>query len=176
MVFRCGHCNKPFASSYSMKRHAESKHPVDDHERDEIENSDSSLSATEDDDGMSLDNSSGEHENIPSSEEDDGVFDGMVSRAYQQHRDEKDGLITEFQSAGASAAEAASRAHSELLPKYRKTLRNIFKRTLFDMQLIRKHPVYKTVMQKVKDLELEDFDREEAIATAYHIVNTFFTE
>ena len=138
MVFRCGHCNKAFASSYSMKRHAESKHAADDHERDESENSDSSLSATEDDDGMPLDNSSSEHENIPSAEEDD-VFDGMVSRAYQQHRDEKDRLISGFQSAGASAAEAASQAHSELLPRYRKALRNIFKRTLFDMQLIRKH-------------------------------------
>ena len=126
-----------------------------------LSSEESSLSESEGNDSMAVD-SADEHGGRST----ENAFDGMISKAYHEHKNEKERIISELMAEGLGEAEAVKRAHHELLPKYRKTLRSIFKKTLYNIQLLRKHPVYKTIMNKVKDLELEGFDREEAISAA----------
>ena len=182
----CTQCNKRFASNYSLKRHAELKHPREESEESEGDHSDTLPSDDENDDAMSVETGSNSglegEEDLSSTDEEadhdeaDDVFSGMISRAYEQHKLEKRRLISQYEANGASETEATRQAHIELLPKYRKALRNKFKNLLIDMQLIRKHPVYKAVMQKARDLEMDNYERDEAIAAAVsfrkHLINT----
>ena len=164
----CMLCNKQFATNYSMNRHLELKDP---REEDEEEYSDNP--SDDDDDAMSVEDGTDDgledEDGLSSSDEDEElkVFSSMISSTYEHHDLEKDRLISQYEENGASHARAVHQAHIELLPKYRKTLRKKLAALLTEMQSIRKHPIYKAVMQKAMDLmETEDYDREEAIAAA----------
>ena len=63
--------------------------------------------------------------------------------------------------------EPRQQVHEALLPKYRKSLRNIFKNEVVRAHILRKHRVFKAIMEKVRDLELDGFDKMEAIDAAF---------
>ena len=120
----------------------------------------------ETDSTASLDSSDEENNKPKEATKPDSLMEEMISRAYAMHRDAKEQMMSELTSEGISRDDAAERVHTHLLPKYRKSLRNIFRHEMLRLQKMRKHLVYKAVMQKVHELEDEGFDREEAISSA----------
>ena len=171
----CPECDKSFASRFSMKRHQMTKHLPEDSEEEEMDEGSSNTeeeaeSETEDETNSSGTSDSEETETDEDEDyrvlPEDVVFSDMIERAYATHKDEKMELKSGLVGNGLDDAEASERTHQELLPKYQKTLRNLFLEHLMKMQLVRKHTVYKSIMKKVRELEDEDFDRDEAIRAA----------
>ena len=162
-----------------MKRHQKTKHLSEREDSEEEMDEGSSNTEEETESEMEDETNSSEGDDSDTGEETetdededyrvlpaDVVFRDMIERAYATHKDEKMELKSGLVGHGLSDAEASEMAHKELLPKYRKTLRSLFLEDLMKMQLMRKHPAYKSIMKKVRELEDEDFDRDEAIRAA----------
>ena len=171
MKFACNECSKVYASQFSLKRHLRTMHHSTVDNASEMGSDESNHMSLDDsneetDSTWSPASSDEENSNPKEATKTDSLMQEMISRAYAIHRDAKEQMMSELTSEGISRDDASERVHAHLLPKYQKSLRNIFRQEMLRLQKMRKHPVYKAVMLKVHDLEDEGFDREEAISSA----------
>ena len=186
-MHHCDKCDRQFASKFSLFRHTSTVHAEKHHEDSETDSSETQLDSenfsSESDESNKTTNISLDDEvEIEDEEEDeqntsDNVDEGkrklhalvtdMVDCAYAIHRDEKEQLLEELSTENIDKNEAQERVHKILLPKYRKSLRNIFRNEVMRIHILRKHRIFKAIMEKVQDLELDGFDRAEAIDAAF---------
>lgn len=105
----------------------------------------------------------------------DTVLAEMMDKAFKVHRNEEKAIATELVEMGVDVKDANARAHEQLLPKFQKTFRRLYKDEVIKLQKLRRHSLYKKVMQKAHELEENGFDQDEAIAAAVsyrkHLLN-----
>ena len=96
-------------------------------------------------------------------ESSDEVFDCMIAKSYQVHQEEALALAEELQEPGEDLDDVKGKVRTRLLPKYRKSLKNIYLQELLKMDALRQHPIHKSIMRTVNKL-VDDggIDRDEA--------------
>ena len=112
------------------------------------------------------------------SDYEDSVFDAIVNQAVSSHEGKRHALIEKFIDVGMNEKEANMEATATLIPKYKKSLTQLFIASLLHMERMKNHPITKAIMRKVRKLESKSMDRDEAIRAAVsyrkHLVHRLF--
>lgn len=87
----------------------------------------------------------------------------LIDRAWDAWQTEYEQKVLYYiQTEGNHLDEAKNRAYKAMIDKYRKTLQKSFVSIVLWFRAITKDPVYKSIKNTVSDLELEDYESEEA--------------
>lgn len=109
------------------------------------------------------------------------VIDKWVVGAYRRHIDEALDMADKLGEKEENLATIKRIVKRKLLPKYRKSFRDIYTDNLLKMDCLKKEPVTRKVLKTAKQLERENgLDRDESIRKAVserkHLINRFLEE
>ena len=159
--FKCEDCGSKFTTRYNLKRHIQYFHEEDDMSSAEKDNAESS--AEEDNGESSADEDMSEDE---SEDEDVPVmFSNLVCDAINEHNEDLLPIVENYVEDGMTEKEATKQAFLES-DGAKKTLRRLFTTNVLEIQQQRKHPLFKAIMEKAKELMDDGFDQMEALTTA----------
>ena len=171
--FECEDCDRKFATRYNLERHIDSLHNEDADNMKDKSSSEEEMSSAEgssEEETSSVEGSSEEEmsSDEDSSEEEDYaplMFRKLVIEAINECEDELTPIIDNYMEKGMTENEATKRAFLEN-DAAKKTLRRLFIIQAAEIDEQRRHPLFKAIMEKAKELMAEGFDQCEALASA----------
>ena len=165
--YECDECNRTFTRRYTLERHRKNVHPESDAESDGASNEESAKDEDSNTSESSDEHSSEEEEeeNVKSGLYVTELFRGMVDDVMEEHGDEIRAIRDELVEDGLKAKNAKRMAFlSSDVAK--KALRQSFVDNIFHIREHTKHPLHKSIMEKVKDFEGDGLELPEAIIAA----------
>ena len=110
-----------------------------------------------------------EHDISDHEEEEVDAWNRIQDQAIERHHQEFETLVQDYKQTGDNDEVAEARANNDMLPKYRKELREVLFQELKWMHQLKGDPTYKKLMATKKSLmDEEDYDWEEATELAIH--------
>ena len=171
--FKCNTCNRGFASRYNLQRHSKAFH-ADDSESslsDMEEDNESSSSDTEED-SESMSEESSEEESSGDEDSDDKdenfitrIIRDLAKEAYLTNKEEMDEMVDKHLEENKPEGTAVREAF-QCCDRAKKTFRRLFAQSIADINEQRHHPLYKSIMEKVRKLISKGFSKQEAISSA----------
>ena len=171
--FKCRVCNRKFTTHYNLMRHTKTMHDDDDDDDDddETQDSNSNASVTEDsdtseDETISDNDSTDEDENEKKKSSTVPVmFLKNLIQVLEEHDEELAPVIDRYIQNYMNENEAMKKAVLNN-SNAKKRLRHLFINNIAEIEQQRRHPLYRAIMRKAKELECEGFDKSEAINSA----------
>ena len=144
-----------------------------DREDDDNESNDDTDSYHDDDDEADASDNDNESDKMSvssdSDEEEDESFDALqrvVISVLNDHSDEFHALLESYQDTDLTPKEAACKAFKALLPVYKKSLKRYVVNYITLSSKLRRTPLFNSIFRKIKRLEDDGLDEEEAIQSA----------
>ena len=164
--YKCDYCNRKFARLFTLRRHKKTIH--DEESSDEsseesdmsVDENDSNTESSDDERSSEEDSNDEEEENYPTS-----MFEKLVRQTINKHEDELSVLVEDMTSKNLFHKEAMKRALLSSKDAL-KTLQRLYAQNMIDIIEHRRHPLYKAILYKVKELQDDGFSLSEAITSA----------
>ena len=171
-------CGERFVSKYNRERHQENFH------KDESDSEMEARSSSEEASNVTISEVDEETSNTTTSEDDDEqkseepmsededentttAYKDLITESIDNHSNEKDELVTRFMEVEDCDEDLVNRkANLMILPKARKTLRQLFVNYVIGMYRKRHDPLMKAILKKYKEFQEEGFTHHEAIKAA----------
>lgn len=176
--FECEICSRKFTTHFNLLRHIKTVHDDDsesdlsDTSEDERKEDMSESSSDEDmsEDGSSDEDMSEEESSSDESSSDDEIivpnmFRKLVAEVWEEHEEELTPITNNYMSNNMSEKEAMIKAIQNSTDA-KKTLRHLFINNIVEVEQQRRHPLYKAIMRKAKELMDDGLGECEALTSA----------